>query len=203
MPEYENQMSIEINGYTPKSRKGKRRRDFRNEIIEGKRVSFIVLYNNKGNPSGYTKVDTKDLNLLTPYTWGIQGRTGHNYARTTIYVAETGKVKILNLQHLLLPRKEGFSVDHKNRNRFDNRRSNLRYATPSEQGQNRKTHHGRGYCWSKQYQAWFAYIGRNNKKTGEKQQIHGPFQTRKEAIKRRKELLKTVPLNKKIPSQNH
>ena len=47
-------------------------------------------------------------------------------------------------------------LDHKNRNRDDNRISNLRISTRSQQGQNRDN--VKGYTWDKNKKKWKSYI---------------------------------------------
>lgn len=46
--------------------------------------------------------------------------------------------KTIYLHHLVLPPKKGFEVDHKNRNKWDCRRSNLRHLTHSDNLHNSK-----------------------------------------------------------------
>jgi oligoribonuclease NrnB/cAMP/cGMP phosphodiesterase (DHH superfamily) len=77
-------------------------------------------------------VDPEDLPLVEKYSWNAHVRGGA--------VAYTGggraAPKNEYMHHLLLPQKDGFVVDHINRNTLDNRRCNLRYATRSENGAN-------------------------------------------------------------------
>ena len=46
--------------------------------------------------------------------------------------------KNIPLHHLILPKKEGFEIDHINRNGMDNRRANLRYATKEQNARNKR-----------------------------------------------------------------
>jgi hypothetical protein len=74
----------------------------------------------------------------------------------------------------------GLDVDHKNRNGLDNRKSNLRPATRSQNCANMGTRRAstggaKGVTWSKQKLKWKAYIGIN----GEKLHL-GYFETRAE-----------------------
>lgn len=67
------------------------------------------------------------------------------------------------MHHHILPQREGFVVDHINRNRLDNRRENLRYASAEESMRNRgrfrnNTSGYKGVHWNKASQNWLASI---------------------------------------------
>lgn len=104
-------------------------------------------------------LDKKDQHLLKEYTWH-QDSTG--YLRTRV----KGRSSKVRIQHMVLPVREGFEVDHINRNKYDNRRSNLRYTTRSQNmmnGPKRKdnTSNFRGVNWSTtdgKYGKWRARI---------------------------------------------
>lgn len=70
----------------------------------------------------------------------------------------------VRMHHLILPSKPGFDVDHINRDKLDNRRSNLRYATRSMNNYNSgppktNTSGVKGVSWFKPAKKWRAYIG--------------------------------------------
>lgn len=70
-------------------------------------------------------VDKEDYELLKNYTWWMSER-GYAYTkinRQSIYMHK------LIMNHVTYPKS---IVDHKNRNRFDNRKSNLRVATHAQ-----------------------------------------------------------------------
>lgn len=71
-------------------------------------------------------VDTNQLDTLKKFSWYIDG---HDYAYTLL------GTKMLHMHRLLCPM--GDVVDHINRNPLDNRLSNLRPATRSENAINR------------------------------------------------------------------
>ncbi len=87
----------------------------------------------------------------------------------TFYAAIKYKGKRLYLHHLVLPAKKGFQVDHINRNGLDNRKENLRFATPSQNLCNRDKQSNnksgfKGVHWNTQKKKWCAEIRFNGKK---------------------------------------
>lgn len=66
------------------------------------------------------------------------------------------------------PVPEGFEIDHKDRDKANNRRSNLRLATKSENGRNRgpqsnNTSGVKGVSWNKGREKWEAHITHNGR----------------------------------------
>lgn len=65
----------------------------------------------------------------------------------------------------------GYEWDHINQDKLDNRRENLRHATPSQNKANRGKFGGIhtskyiGVCWNKKSEKWMAYIETNGKRT--------------------------------------
>ena len=51
-------------------------------------------------------------------------------------------------------------IDHKDRNKSNNRMDNLRLATDKQNAENNS---GKGYCWEASSSKWIAYIHHNNK----------------------------------------
>ncbi len=171
----------------------------KNTIITKGDVSYIVLYRHKV-PYTCAIVDTDQLHHLTQYTWGVTGRDGHDYARTTIHTP--GKAKIITMQHMLIGKKEGFTIDHINRNRYDNRIENLQHITLAAQQQNRYTHHGRGFYYNKLRKGWFAYLG-GNWRQGIKATFAGPFKTEHQSKVARKKLLLTLRETQRTPAPGY
>lgn len=110
-------------------------------------------------------VDDEDYPLLSRFRWYISDA---GYAMTQI----TGQKHIR--MHVLvfgaMP-KGRFVIDHKNRNKLDNRKANLRAVTQLENAKNREA---RGICFDKNRGKW---IVRYNKK------FYGRYLTVREAEK--------------------
>jgi hypothetical protein len=99
---------------------------------------------------GYvTVLDAADLPLVAPYTWCIfNAHTKWPYAVTGSRGTRTGR---LFLHRLLLGAPDHLHVDHRDLDTLNNRRSNLRLVTPSENHANQR-HFGtssryRGVIW--------------------------------------------------------
>jgi len=104
-------------------------------------------------------VDTVDLAKAASLKWHLSnGYAKHSYRKL-------GKVNSLYLHTLLT----GLArVDHRNGNRLDNRRENLRPANDSQNQANRKKKLGttsayKGVCWHVSSEKWKAYIGPNSR----------------------------------------
>jgi len=132
-------------------------------------------------PRGFhTLVDNEDYEVLSQFRWHASESGRRVYARRSTW---TGlKTKMILLHRDLLKPPAGVDVDHINGNGLDNRRSNLRIVTRSQNVQafqlKRKnlTSRYRGVSWHAQRQKWRAVIhifGR--------QKSLGMFVTQKEA----------------------
>lgn len=116
------------------------------------------------NNGQYTFVDDLDYEVVNLYhPWYFkEGYAAHtlNKQRSTLFMHE-----------LILPPKEGFQTDHINRNKLDNRRENLRYATPSQNRMNRviqpnNTSGYKGVSFNIANGKYRAYIGKPQKHLG-------------------------------------
>lgn len=90
-------------------------------IIEIKQDHSEILIESKKHGTLRVLIDTPDIPKIRNFRWYVAGKT--------MYVKAIKKGKSIMLHHLILPRKKGFIIDHKNRDVLDNRSSNLRYAT--------------------------------------------------------------------------
>jgi hypothetical protein len=72
-------------------------------------------------------IDKEDFEKIQGYNWTLHS-AGYINAKD-IFSKDYKKVL---LHHLIMPKKEGYCIDHINGNRLDNRKSNLRYATAKE-----------------------------------------------------------------------
>ena len=123
-------------------------------------------------------IDDADYPLVRGYKWHALPSREDFYASTTITTG-VGKRKSIKMHQLIF----GKNSDHKNGNTLDNRRSNLRKATPSQNGANSKKQKNtssiyKGVSLRKISGNWGASIQKDGK------QYHiGTFKTEIEAAK--------------------
>ena len=140
-------------------------------------------------------IDDEDLSLVSEYRWYayvLDGRPNRTikkrYVTSHIYlgcVNGKGRSRTMYLHRMLLNAEPGVTVDHINGNTLDNRRSNLRIASRSQQNMNRgvpsnNTSGFKGVSWYKRYQRWAAFIHLPDRK----QRHLGYFDTAEEAARR-------------------
>lgn len=112
----------------------------------------------------YTKVSDKDYNQLSKFEWCY----GNGYAVRSSERDENNKQKGYKMHRVILDAPEGVHVDHKNGDKLDNRRSNLRLCNDSQNQANarfstRNRSGYRGVVWRKSRQIWIAQIYVKNK----------------------------------------
>jgi hypothetical protein len=86
--------------------------------------------------SYFTIVEPRDYYQIRRFKWCVWGNGSKFYA-VRIMVTGPGKTKVMYLHRQILNAPKGVLVDHRNRDPLDNRRENLRFATQSENMQNR------------------------------------------------------------------
>ena len=139
-----------------------------NYEIEGNVVRIYL-----SNCEDYFICDLEDLEKAKQYTWR-KDRDG--------YAVATINRKAVSFHIFLLGRKSGLEIDHKNRKKLDNRKSNLHFVTHLENMRNTTLIKDRVCGVSRRYGKYIASIHINCKTT------HlGCFDTLEEAIRARKQ----------------
>jgi hypothetical protein len=119
-----------------------------------------IIYLTQGKA---TIVDDGDYEWINQWKWYYNGR----YAVRTIRLTDGGRVTIFMHRVILNPLDEMFT-DHINHDRLDNRRSNLRACTRSQNLANsvRATNNRsgkKGVTWDKQSNKWISQVGYHRK----------------------------------------
>jgi hypothetical protein len=117
----------------------------------------------------WATVDEEDAPFLAQYRWcTTMCGSGHVYAATTFWNPATKKARMVYMHRLLLDAAQGVQVDHENNNGLDNRRSNIRVATRSQNMGNqspgsRNTSGYKGASFNRHYGKWLAQINCDKK----------------------------------------
>lgn len=153
----------------------------RNEYLVTDTSAYIIFRKSNGCIKFKCPIDKEDIEKMAPHRWDVT--TFHGNSR---YVREFKDHKVLFLHRFLLNPKPGEIIDHINRNGLDNRRSNLRIVSASENSVNSKTSSSTGekniYFHSNAYQV---EIIRHYQRVFIKS-----YSTLEEAVKGRDEFLK-------------
>ncbi len=118
----------------------------RNEIVLLEDYAEIVLYNFRCEEIARTVIDVSDVEKIRSYKWSLS--KGYVVSEACGY-----------LHRFLLgnpPRM--FDVDHINHNPLDNRKSNLRTCTRSQNNMNSPKRRGKGISWCKQKNKWHVRV---------------------------------------------
>lgn len=148
-----------------------------NEIVIHDTYAEIIIYNKDNEEFLRTKIDLEDVDKVNDFKW--------SFKNPYIDTKPNGKSMYLH-RYLMAVDDSDIQVDHINRDKLDNRKSNLRLVTNHQNcfNKNVKSDNTSGYSgvnWDKRYQKWRARI-----KNG--REIHlGYFKTKEEAIAARKE----------------
>lgn len=106
-------------------------------------------------------VDAQDANLIKEYYWHI---SSGGYVCTNVNnIKRVGKNTLVQLHRLIMNPADDKLVDHRDHNKLNNRRLNLRECTYSNNNMNKRTQINntsgvKGVCWYKKYQKWMSYI---------------------------------------------
>lgn len=127
----------------------------------------IPLTGMDGSIRAYTLVDADDLPIVGQWRWHLSG----GYAcRNGVIDADGGRGQIrLHRELLGLRHGDRLIADHIDRDRLNNRRSNLRVVTRSSNAQNTSAQSGstsrfRGVSWDKRFEKWAASVKVNGKR---------------------------------------
>lgn len=142
---------------------------------------YVIMYTSKGVQF---LVDLEDFEKIRKYYWSNDqdGYFVHSFR-------DNDKHKKIKLHRFIMNCPDNMVVDHIHgkESRFDNRKSNLRLATVSQNGMNRATNVNNtsgvtGICWHKQTNKWIVRIQVNKKRVN-----LGLFDNFNDAVKARKE----------------
>ena len=110
----------------------------------------LPLFDRFGNRNEWTLVDVGDLDRLLPFRWYFDGR----------YAATKTKGGVSRLHRVVMGSPAGLEIDHRNGDRLDNRKSNLRIVSHAENLRNVPSQTGtssfRGVCWDRGKGRWIA-----------------------------------------------
>lgn len=95
-----------------------------NVFVCDNKICKILIYDKLGKLKGTAIIDKEDRNKAEKYVWAVDD----GYAKAIVTVS---------LHHLILQKKDGLLNDHIDRNRLNNTKSNLRYATHIENMRNK------------------------------------------------------------------
>lgn len=150
-----------------------------NDIIYYNDYAELISNDKYGNEVGRIQIDLEDVDKVKNYKWGI---SCGNYIKGKI----NGKQILLHRFIMGVVDNKEVDVDHIDGNPFNNRKSNLRVCSHTENMRNQKqsksnTSGRKGVYWRKDVNKWVAGI------TVDKKYIHiGYFKTKEEAIEARK-----------------
>lgn len=133
------------------------------------KVVRFPLFNRAGDVVGFTTIDEQDLSLVEDHLWHLSS-SGHAVRRER---RDGVGINIFMHQVILgIPSGIGtdiIQVDHKDRDRLNNRHSNLRVVPPGANPQNVGSYKGstskyRGVSWHDREAKWLAQAQINYKK---------------------------------------
>ncbi len=117
----------------------------------------------KNGKGKFAIVDAEDVELIAGIRWHLSD---------TGYAINRSNGKTLRMHRLINKTPDGLYTDHKNHDRLDNRRKNLRSVTQKENMSNYKG--AKGYCWDKAKGKWAVRYKRT---------YYGRYETEEEAQK--------------------
>ena len=129
---------------------------------------MMILYRSKTSPSDMQRIpltqdklaliDDEDYEKISQYSW---------YYTSNGYAAHKNQDGIIFMHRLIMETPKGKATDHRNGNKLDNRKTNLRICNQASNNQNvpafkiNKSGY-RGVHWNKNNQKWTAQISYKN-----------------------------------------
>jgi hypothetical protein len=125
---------------------------------------FRRIYLGEGE---WTILDPVDYYRFGHFKWHVSGNNGKFYAVRT-YKVDANTTSIRRLHRDIMNAQPGVLIDHRNGNSFDNRQDNLRPATSTQNGYNKRKRKNAssqyiGVSYDKNYKQWVAQISYDGK----------------------------------------
>lgn len=101
-----------------------------------------------GKSGKFALVDDEDYDYLSQFKWYYQ----NGYAVGRAGEPPIGKIRCQGMHRYIMQAKKGQNIDHKDRDGLNNQKSNLRFATYSQNSMNRPAQYTesgyKGVCWT-------------------------------------------------------
>jgi hypothetical protein len=115
------------------------------------------------NSTKSTIVDDDAYEWASKYRWILDASGYASRSNST----DKNLPKMIRLHREIMNHPEGQSIDHKDRDKLNNQKSNLRICTPSQNMANKSKTHGssrfKGVSWVKDKMKWCAFTKKNRK----------------------------------------
>jgi len=136
----------------------------KNKIIDRGNYYEVILNSRLKCKERIAKIDKEDVEKILVCSW--------SYSNTTEGTQGWVNKKITSMHQYLMGKNKGLLIDHVNQDRLDNRRSNLRWATKSQNGMNQRKRLGITYVkfrpecpkWKKRWLAQIQFDGKKDYK---------------------------------------
>lgn len=118
----------------------------------------------------FALVDDEDYEFLMNWKWHFLVRPNDDsgYAQSNTR-NEIGRKVMIYMHRLIMKTPKGMEVDHRDTNKLNNQKYNLRNVTRLKNSMNRESHKDstskhKGVCWDKSRNKWLATIKANNRR---------------------------------------
>lgn len=125
----------------------------------------LIDVSTKSHPGMFAQVDDADFAYLNQWKWAAEKRNRTFYATRGVRIG--ARRSVVRMHRAIMG--GSANVDHRDGNGLNNQRSNLRFASVSQNGANTTKSRGRsrfkGVCWAANSRAWVATIRFEGKST--------------------------------------